>query len=154
MKRPYAIEADVVYHDVAQIHWAHDPAWKRFIKKDILLPLFYLSYRYCLKHSRVGLFQGQDCYQRSNFARNPQKISSNIPIYKEDHISEEQLQKQTRTLHQERPLKLCYVGRAIDMKGPMDRLQTVDELIKRDVLLKAIWLEMATCFPHAQYGVV
>jgi glycosyltransferase involved in cell wall biosynthesis len=141
LKRPYTIEADVVYDSVAQIRWVHDAPWKRSIKKHIMLPLFQHSYRYCLKHSSVALLLEQDVYDAySPFTRNPHKISSNIPIYEEDRITEAQLQNKLNSLDQGRPLRLCYVGRAIDMKGPMDWLKTIHELINRGVALKATWL--------------
>ncbi len=71
---------------------------------------------------------------------NPHKISSNISVNKEDLITEEELQNKLDGLDQTRPLKLCYAGRAIEMKGPMDWLKTVHELIKRGVRINATWL--------------
>jgi glycosyltransferase involved in cell wall biosynthesis len=148
LKRPYAIEADIVYESVAQITWARNASWKRFIKKNIMLPLFQRSYRYCLRHSSVAFFTGQDVYDAyCPFSHNPHKISSNIPIYQEDRITEAQLQSKLESLVQGRPLKLCYVGRAIDMKGAMDWMETVHELIKRGVGIKATWLGDGSLLP-------
>jgi glycosyltransferase involved in cell wall biosynthesis len=141
LRRSYAIEADIVYESVAQITWVRNAPWKRFIKKNIILPLFKHSYRYCLKHSSVALFTEQDVYDAySPFVSNPHKISSNIPIYEENRITDAQLQSKLDGLAQGSALKLCYVGRAIDMKGAMDWMKTVHELIKRGVGIRATWL--------------
>ena len=143
LRRPYVLEADIVYDDfgIAQLGWAGKPFWTRLIKKDLILPLFRRTYRYCVAHASMTLLQGQDTYDSySPFARNPQKISSNIALYKHDHVTESQLRNKLEGLDQGRPLRLCYVGRAIDMKGPMEWLEAVHELIKRGVKIKAVWL--------------
>jgi hypothetical protein len=88
LRRPYVLEADVVYEEVAQIGWARNPLWKRIIKKNLILPLFRHSHRYCVKHSSLALCQEQDVYDAySPFAPNPHKISSNIAVSVEDQIT-------------------------------------------------------------------
>ena len=141
LHRPYAIEADVVYESVAQSNWAGKALWKRLIKKNIMLPLFKHFYRYCLEHSGVAFFTGQDVYDAyAPFVSNPRKISSNIPISEENRITDAELQNKLDRLAKGEPLKLCYVGRAIEMKGPMDWLETVNELVKRGIRINAAWL--------------
>jgi glycosyltransferase involved in cell wall biosynthesis len=140
LKRPYVIEADVVYEKVAQVGWDRIPSWKRSLKKHLMLPLFRQCHRYCLKHSSLALFQGQDVYDAyAPLCSNPHKVY-HIPICDEDYITPTQLQKKLDGVAPSKPLKLCYVGRAIDMKGPMDWLKVVYELTKSGVKINAIWM--------------
>lgn len=140
LRRPYAIDADVVYDKVAQVDWHHDPAYKQFMKRTLLLPLFQHSYRHCLKHSSLALLQGQDVYQAySSFCRNPHKVY-HMPVSGDDYITEPQLQTKLNSLAEDRPLRLCYVGRCIEMKGPVDWLKTLQEVIRRGAKISATWL--------------
>ena len=150
LQRPYAIEADVVYEKVAQVDWVHDAAWKRIIKEAVMLPLFQHSHRYCLAQTRLALLQGQDVYDAySSFCGNAHKVY-HMPISKEDYITEVQLHNKLNAVTDNRPLRLCYVGRCIDMKGPMDWLKTLHELIKGDVDICATWLGGGSLLPSMQ----
>jgi glycosyltransferase involved in cell wall biosynthesis len=140
LRRPYVIEADVVYEEVAKVAWARNNSWKQRIKKNLALPLFQWRHRYCLEHSSLALFQGQDVYDAySPFSPNPHKVY-HMPVSRDDYITEAQLRKKFDELDEDRPLKLCYVGRAIEMKGPMDWLKTLSELRANDILFTATWL--------------
>ena len=88
--KPYVVEADVVYESVSQIRDA--APWKRAITKRVLSPLFSRSYRHSLKHSSLGLFQGQDTFDAyAPFCGVAHKCL-NVPIYKGDHITEQELE--------------------------------------------------------------
>ena len=147
LQRRYTIEADVVYDKVAQMGWVHDALWKRAIKEAVMLPLFRHSHRFCLAHSSLALLQGQDVYDTySPFCGNPHKVY-HMPVSKEDYITELQLRTKLSAVTEERPLRLCYVGRCIDMKGPVDWLKTLHELLKDDVEICATWLGDGSLLP-------
>jgi glycosyltransferase involved in cell wall biosynthesis len=153
LKRPYVIEADVVYEKVSQVGWDRLPAWKRFLQKRVLLPLFQRRHKYCLEHSALALFQGQDVYDAyAPSCSNPYKVY-HISICDEDYITTAQLEKKLNCVDQGMPLKLCYVGRAIDMKGPMDWLKVVDVLIKSGVKINAVWMGDGSLLPRMQESV-
>jgi glycosyltransferase involved in cell wall biosynthesis len=140
LQRPYVIEADVVYEKVAQVGWARNSPWKLCLKKNLTLPLFQMSHRHCLEHSSLALLQGQDVYDAySPFCRKPHKVY-HMPVSKVDYITESQLKHKLDDLDDSRALRLCYIGRAIDMKGPMDWLETLHALIKSGVAISATWL--------------
>jgi glycosyltransferase involved in cell wall biosynthesis len=153
LKRPYVIEADVVYEKVSQVGWDRLPAWNRLLQKRVLLPLFQRSHKYCLEHSALALFQGQDVYDAyAPSCSNPYKVY-HISICDEDYITPAQLEEKLNRISQRMPLKLCYVGRAIDMKGPMDWLKVVDVLIKSGVKINAVWLGDGSLLPRMQESV-
>jgi glycosyltransferase involved in cell wall biosynthesis len=137
--RTYAIDADVVYEQVTRVSWARKPAWKRFIKNKFELGLFQLAYRRTLNSSNLGLLRGQDAFDAySPFCPNPHKVY-HMPVSHADYISHLELDKKVRSVAEGEPLRICYVGRAIEMKGPMDWVRVLHELNRCGVLFKAIW---------------
>lgn len=155
LKRSYLIEADVVYENVMQIATNRSPLWKRVIKRNFHIPLFQQSYRYLLKHCDLGLFQGGAVYDAyAPYCKNPHKMYYHIPIYKDDHISDEQLQLKLDNISAGKTLKVCYAGRAVDMKGPIDWVDTLDELILRGVDLQATWLGTGSLLQTLQRKVI
>jgi glycosyltransferase involved in cell wall biosynthesis len=140
LERPYVIEADVVYEKVAQVDWDKNPIWKRLIKKYLMLPMFQQCHRHSLANSSLALFQGQDVYDAyASMCSNPHKVY-HMPIDHDNYITPARLQKKLDGLSQGRPLRLCYVGRAIDMKGPLEWLKTVEKLNRKGVEISAVWM--------------
>lgn len=139
--RPYTIEADGVHGDLMRKrHISHVP-WKRWIKRKILFPAFDLSYDFCLSHSSLAVFQGQDVYNAyARFCVNPHKLNHHIPVYDGDHISTKESKEKVLEILGAGPIKICYAGRAIDMKGPLEWIETLHELAKRGVNFEASWL--------------
>ena len=116
-------------------------------QKNFMLPLFQRCHRYCLEHSSLALLQGQDVYDAySPLCPNPHKVY-HMPISNEDYITQAQLQSNLNGINESRPLKLCYIGRAIEMKGPIDWLETLHELIKNGVEFNATWLGDGSLLP-------
>lgn len=138
--RAYVIEADVVYETVAKAGVAPNPSLGQRIKLQATNMIFRRLHRYCLKHSSLALFQGQDVYDAyAPFCRLPYKVY-HMTISKTDHIAEVELQEKLAKVGTARPLRLCYVGRAIEMKGPMDWLDVIDQLVKAGIQIRATWL--------------
>jgi glycosyltransferase involved in cell wall biosynthesis len=137
--RTYAIDADVVSEQVARVSWARKPAWKRFIKNKFELGLFQLVHRRALNYSNLGLLRGQDVFDAySPFCSNPHKVY-HMPVSRADYISRPELDKKVQSVAQGGPLRICYVGRAIEMKGPMDWVRVLHELNRSGVLFEATW---------------
>ena len=68
-------------------------------------------------------------------------------IYKNDHITEEALAAKLQRVGGGSPIRICYAGRAVSMKGPIDWLNTIDELLKRGVNLQATWIGDGALLP-------
>jgi glycosyltransferase involved in cell wall biosynthesis len=149
LRRPYVIEADGVHGDIMRMRSNTGAPWRQFVKKNVLIPLFEHSYRYCLSHSSLAVFQGQDVYDAyASFCSNPHKLNHHIPVHAGDHITERQLQAKLDSLENGAPLKLCYAGRAIDMKGPLDWVETLHQLNLRGVKFQATWLGDGALLPE------
>jgi glycosyltransferase involved in cell wall biosynthesis len=139
--QPYTIEADGVHNSQMRDRHISHVAWKRFIKRNILFPLADRSQQYCLTHSSLAIFQGQDVFNAyADRCSNPHKLNHHVPVYAGDHITEVQLQAKLDSIARGEPLKICYAGRATDMKGPLDWVDTLGELAKSGVRFDATWL--------------
>jgi glycosyltransferase involved in cell wall biosynthesis len=138
--KPYVVEADVVYESLARNAIADEPIWKKSLKEALIIAQMQRSYRRSLHHSKLALFQGKDVYDAySSFCANPQQVQHHIPIYERDHISEEGLRAKLNRVRENRPLNICYAGRAIDMKGPLDWIDVLQQLSSWNVRLNAVW---------------
>jgi colanic acid/amylovoran biosynthesis glycosyltransferase len=148
LKKEYVLEADVVYESVARNGFAHNAAWKRLLKEMLLVPQFSKSYRRCLASSKLALFQGKDVFDAyAIFCDNPHKVEHHIPIHRNDHITEEKLITKLERIRSGAPLRICYAGRVVSMKGPIDWVNTIHELLKANVRLNATWLGDGSLLP-------
>lgn len=139
--RPYTIEADGVHADIMRKRHISHVAWKRFVKRNILFPLTDRSQHFCLSRSSLAVFQGQDVFNAyAGYCSNPHMLNHHVPVYAGDHITDAQLQAKLDSISRDDPLKICYAGRAIDMKGPLEWVETLSELSKRGVAFEATWL--------------
>lgn len=146
--KPYVIEADVVYETVAKAGAGYNPSLSKRIKLHATNMIFRRLHRYCLKHSSLALFQGQDVYDAyAPFCRLPYKVY-HMTISKKDHIADIELEEKLASVSAVRPMKLCYIGRAIEMKGPIDWLDTIREMINEGIKLHATWLGDGSLLPE------
>jgi glycosyltransferase involved in cell wall biosynthesis len=140
MNRPYVIDADVVYEEVARVGSTKDHPWKRMVKQRVMTPIFQRQHRYCLEHSAAALLQGQDVFDAyAPYCRNPHKVY-HMPVSEADYVSEGELQNRLLSLNEGRPLRITYVGRAIEMKGPIDWLRTLHAAKQAGARFEAAWL--------------
>lgn len=139
--RPYTVEADAVHGDIMRKRHISDVAWKRFVKRYVMFPLADRSHHYCLSRSSLAVFQGQDVYNAyAAHCPNPHKLNHHVPVYAGDHITDAELQAKLASVARGDPLKISYAGRATDVKGPLDWVDTLDELSKCGVDFEATWL--------------
>ncbi|NJR75378.1 MAG: glycosyltransferase, partial [Scytonema sp. CRU_2_7] len=139
LKRPYSVYIDRVEYEVIS-RTLHSLPLKRRIKEHLTLPWMKRYQRYLIRQSEVGLFKGQDCYpEYSPFCKQPHCVY-NVHTKKSDWINESSLNSKIESLLNGEPLQVCYVGRAAEMKGPLDWLQTVHRVYKAGVDVKATWL--------------
>ncbi|GAX37562.1 glycosyltransferase [Nodularia sp. NIES-3585] len=146
LKRPYTVWIDrVEYEVIGRTLFTKESLEKISLKhllKNILItyPLLKPYQRYLIRHSQLGLFQGQDCYSAySPFCKNSYCVYD-IHTQKSDQIDSSSLNLKVKSILQGEPLQICYVGRAAQMKGPFDWLRVIHRLCEAGVNLKATWV--------------
>ncbi len=140
LHRSYAMWADRVEYEVIRRLLKEETSLKTKIKEQLTLPITKRHIHRLIRQSEVGLFQGQDCYTAyAPLSRNPHCVYD-IHTQKSDQIRFDRLAtKLDRLIHND-PLKLCYVGRAVEMKGAIDWIEIVHQLQQRGLKLTATWL--------------
>lgn len=135
----YAVWFDRVEHEVIRKTL---PAmkWRRRLKERALLPVMERYHRGLVSRSRIGLFQGRDCYEA--FARNSLRPYCVYDTHTEeaDRISAQSLETKAARALSGQPLRICYAGRASEMKGPLDWLRALASAREAGVAFAATWL--------------
>lgn len=140
LNRSYAIWADRVEYEVIRRLLKEETSIKTKIKETLTLPIIKRYIHYLIRQSEVGLFQGQDCYTAyAPLSQNPHCVYD-IHTQKSDQISADRLNQKLDRLMQNEPLKLCYVGRAVEMKGAIEWIEIVHQLHQCGIKLHATWL--------------
>ena len=137
--RPYAVWTDRVEHKVGLTHSANLNPPRR-LKARVRSHLMYLLERRCIRRASLGLFHGASCYAEYAPWCATSYVVHDFPMAESDLITDQQLEDKCRLVAQSTPLRIGYVGRADEMKGPLDWLEVMEQLHKRGVPFKAVWL--------------
>lgn len=138
-RRKYAVWFDRVEHEVIRSDLRSMPL-KRRMKETISLPIMQRYHRYLIRRSQVGLFQGKDCYDHYSQFTDAGHCVYDTHTKPSDFIDAEGLNAKVSAVLSGAPLRICYVGRAADMKGPFDWLSVMEYLRDSGVPFKARWL--------------
>lgn len=139
MGRPYAVWTDRVESEVVRQGFHSGPLRRRLMAR-LTQPLMKRLEIAVIRRAELGLFHGRDTFEAySPFCGGQAEMVHNIHIARDDHIRPADLQAKVRNAATG-PLKICYTGRAEDMKGPFDWLAALSELQARGVDFEAVWL--------------
>ncbi len=137
--RDYAVWFDRVEHDVIRRTLPAIPL-KRRIKEVATLPAMVRYHHYLIRHSKLGLFQGQDTLKAyADHSTNPHCVYD-VHTQSTDLISATALEEKATRAHSGNPLKVLYVGRATEMKGPLDWVDALTKAVQAGVPLQAKWI--------------
>lgn len=137
--RKYNMEGDwnlpqVAYYNVSQM-----PLGPNKLRKYLWMKFYFPNYFRALRKSSLALLQGDDVYNAyKHIAPNPHSVL-NIQITANERIGAEALAAKIDNARAGTPLRLVYAGRAIDMKGPFQWLETLALLKRRGVAFHATW---------------
>ncbi len=139
MNRKFDMEADWDGQSVVRLWLKEMPFGIRKIRKALMARSFSKRMNICFSHSAVALLQGQDVYNAyKDVAPNPRKVL-NVQVSKEDQISSSLLAEKLTGIRAGKPLTICYAGRMIEMKGPLDWLAAIHGACQAGVDLHATW---------------
>lgn len=138
-RRGYAVWFDRVEHEVVRSDLPSMPL-KRRIKETLSIPLMRPYHRYLIRHSRLGLFQGKDCYDYYSRFADRAFCVYDTHTKTADFIDAAALGIKNVNARSGEVLRICYVGRAADMKGPLDWLEILAKMRDAGVAFKASWI--------------
>ena len=139
MGRQFAIWTDRVESEVVRHHAATAKKWRHRLRSRLTyLPMRALE-RYLISKCTVGLFHGAETYATYAPYAKSAEIVHDIHLKKSDRIQVDDLQAKM-TASRTGPLKICYVGRADSMKGPLDWIEVMRLLREAPVEFIGDWL--------------
>ncbi|WAL58372.1 glycosyltransferase [Thermocoleostomius sinensis] len=136
--RPYAIHTDVVdYRVILQIN--QDKSLPKRLKARVLSSLMQQYHQWIIRNCSLGLWHGNDCYQAySPFCKNSHLIHD-VHTKSEDGITPAQLKAKLEQCQTNAPLRICYAGRMVDMKAPLDWIRAIAHAQQLGAPLEATW---------------
>ncbi|MCU0549346.1 MAG: glycosyltransferase [Leptolyngbya sp. Prado105] len=140
LNRSYAVWADRVEYEVIRRLLKEETSLKVKLKEAVTLPFTKKCIQQVIRQSEVGLFQGQDCFTAYSPLNPNSHCVYDIHTQKSDQISPTRLAEKLDRVQNHQPLKICYVGRAVEMKGALDWVQIIQQLHERGIKLEATWL--------------
>jgi glycosyltransferase involved in cell wall biosynthesis len=141
--RPFAIWNDRVERDILIQSLPNQLVWKRGLVRGLAYITGWYTHT-LMKRATLGLLQGQSC--REEFAidlTNPHQHThcfNYINTRPEDAIQAHELAAKLTALAAGEPLQIGYVGRADEMKGPLDWLAVLTQLKSLGVPFQATWI--------------
>ncbi|MHA6691270.1 glycosyltransferase [Devosia sp. A449] len=138
-KRKYGVWFDRVEHQVLR-ETVHAMPFKRQLKERATLLVMQHYHHYLTRRSSLALLQGMDTFNAyQQFSNNPACVYD-VHTGPEDFASAADLAAKLTAIRAGAPLRVVYVGRAAEMKGPIDWLNVVAGAVKAGVPLHATWL--------------
>lgn len=138
-RRPYALHADRVEDEVV-IRTSAQYGWMKRWRRRLLATAMKHYHRWIVRRCALGLWNGRGCYAAySPFCPNSH-IIHDLHTSPADIISAEQLELKAQRSLADAELRICYAGRADEMKAPLEWLRAVGRCRERGVPLQATWL--------------
>lgn len=139
MGRPYAVWTDRVESRVVRQTADSGPFRARMRARLIHRPMAMLE-KYVIRRATLGLFHGRETYDAyAPYCSQPQ-IVHDIHIARADHIEPARLAQKIADVRSGKAIRICYVGRAEPMKGPLDWIDVLKGLAARSIDFTATWL--------------
>jgi glycosyltransferase involved in cell wall biosynthesis len=137
--RPYGVWYDRIEYDVIRRSW-DSLSWRAKIREMVSIPIAKALQDVIVRRSTMGLYQGGDCYEHFRATAPLPFCVYDTHTTEKDYIIPGQLAEKIAMSREGAPLRICYVGRAADMKGPLDWLDVLALLKKSGARFEARWL--------------
>lgn len=138
-RRTFAVWADRVESEVAREAARSGANMKTRIMAALTHRPMAMLERAVIRRATLGLFHGAATYAAYARYAKAAEIVHDIHLSEQDHIPPATLAAKINDAGQG-PLRICYVGRADTMKGPLDWVQTMALLHRKGVDFQATWL--------------
>ena len=139
MGRPYAVWTDRVESKVVRQSANVGPLRAQLRARLIHRPMALLE-KHVIRRASLGLFHGRETYEAyAPYCRKPE-IVHDIHIARRDHIEPGALAEKIKDAESGGRLRICYVGRAEPMKGPLDWIEVLEKVAERSIDFDAVWL--------------
>ena len=137
--RPYSLHIDSVNHVISR-RSAIGQGTARRIKAELEAPMMKRLHAYLAGRSALGLWHGNDTYQvYSRWCANSHNIHD-IHTRPEDCIAPAECEAKAREAERAPALRVCYAGRALAIKGPLDWVRAVAYARELGAEVEGVWI--------------
>ena len=137
--RPYAVHTDLV-EDRVILQLAQGKNWKSQLKSSLFSLVTKNYYRKIIQHSSLALLHGEDCYAAYSSLCKKSFLVHDLHTKPEDAIGHEVLTEKVQALATDRTLRICYAGRMVPMKAPLEWVRAIGEARDLGVEVQATWV--------------
>jgi glycosyltransferase involved in cell wall biosynthesis len=138
-RRAYAIHTDLV-EDQAIQQLAKEKNWRGQIKGRLLARLAEKYYKRIIQRSSLALLHGEDCYAAYSPLCSSSFLVHDTHTKPEDTITDADLSQKLQAVATAPTLRICYTGRMVAMKAPLDWVRAIGQARDLGVNIHATWL--------------
>jgi glycosyltransferase involved in cell wall biosynthesis len=138
-QRPYAIHTDLV-EDRVILQLAQGRDWKSWLKGSLFSVLAKNYYSWIIRRSSLALLHGEDCHAAYSPLCRRSFLVHDTHTKPEDVITSEALSQKLEALKTDPTLRICYAGRMVPMKAPLDWVRAIGQAKALGVEVEATWL--------------
>ena len=149
-QRKFAVWADRVEH---QVIGRTETSFRSKLINLVRLPLMKQLERRVVKKCTIGLFNGNETFSYyQDFNTSSFKVHD-IHTSESHYISPEDLKKKQQHIITGQPIRICYSGRADQMKAPLQWLEVIQHLDAAGINFTALWMGDGNLLPELKQGV-
>jgi glycosyltransferase involved in cell wall biosynthesis len=137
--RPYAVHTDLV-EDQVVLQLARGKNWKNQLKSSLFSLITKNYYERIIQRSSLALLHGEDCHAAYSGLCKKSFLVHDTHTKPEDAISTEALAKKVQAVATDRTLRICYTGRMVPMKDPLNWVRAIGKARDLGVDVHATWL--------------
>jgi Glycosyl transferases group 1 len=137
--RPYAIHTDLVEEQVI-LQLSQQSSWTSRVKASLFSVIAKNYYGWIIQRSSLALLHGEDCHAAYSPLCRKSFLVHDTHTKPEDAISAEALTQKLAALPTDRALRICYAGRMVPMKAPLDWVRAIGRAKELGVEVQATWL--------------
>ncbi len=137
--RPFSVHTDNVGHRMMRIE-SRGKGLGRRLKAEVLAPPTRLHMERIFRRSELALLNGMDCYaEYKDFCKNGYLIED-IHIDEQDRPAKAAIEAKADNVRLGGPLRVCYAGRAIPIKAPLEWVRALAAARELGTEIEATWL--------------
>jgi glycosyltransferase involved in cell wall biosynthesis len=137
--RAYAIHTDLV-EDQAIRNLAQGKPWRTQIKESLLATLAKNYYGQVIQRSSLALLHGEDCYAAYSGLCTKSFLVHDTHTKPDDTITAADLTRKLKDAVIAPTLRICYTGRMVAMKAPLDWVRAIGKARELGANVQATWL--------------
>jgi glycosyltransferase involved in cell wall biosynthesis len=146
--RAYSVWVDSVEYEILRRDAQGGPLRRR-LKAWLVAPLMKRAQHRVIGDATLGLFHGKDTFTHYAAHCRESHCVHDVHTKPADRIGDARLErKAAESLDASRPLLVCYAGRAISIKGPLDWVRAIHAAIDSGANIQATWLGDGPVLPE------